>query len=82
MDKREFIELLILNYKKQHDGCSPTIRKLVELYANATGKILSTSVVYYHLNKLAAKRNWVLTTRGIETNGEWQNLTKEEELEL
>jgi SOS-response transcriptional repressor LexA len=70
---RDQVFEFIVEYKREHDGISPSVREIAE------GCVLSESTVKYHLLKLENERRILVKgRRAIEVvGGEW-NLPDEE----
>lgn len=71
--KDDLIKELILNFKQEHDGISPTLRHLSDLYGDIEGIYASTSVMRNSLRRVCKANGWNYTYRGVETQGEWHN---------
>lgn len=71
--KDDLIKELILTYKEEHDGISPTLRHLSNLYEDIEGIYASTSVMSKILRRVCKANGWNYTYRGVETKGEWHD---------
>ena len=69
----EMIKSYVLNFKREHDGISPTIRHVIQWYGDIEGLYASTSMMSYTLKRICKKNGWFYTYRGIITKGEWKN---------